>query len=298
MAFFIRIALILTSFVLFFNCSPKNEPNADSSSVADSTAVAQEAEETGVSGDFDGDGVQEKILAKLLKDAHADSEDTFSYSIEFANPKINSIEVSSIQDGGYMLLNEGDIDGKPGDELSIVICDIDNEADLRIYTLKDSKWNQIAESVNVVCTLPDNLAWENVVTKTDSGVYALELQMLRYDSIVSENRKVILSSASGDFDGNGEAENVYVKTIHDSSLDDSGYWEYSIVFANTLLPPLTIENHEAGGCEVENSGNTDERPGDELSVTRYGTMSKVITDVYAFNGKEWKIMSSRISTRN
>jgi hypothetical protein len=118
------------------------------------------------------------------------------------------------------------------------------------------------------------------------------------DEPAAYNRKeVILSSASGDFDGNGESENVYIKMIHGDPVDDAGYWEYSVVFSNTKFPPVAVENHEAEGCQVENHGNTDGRPGDELAVIYYGMMAKVITEVYGFNGKKWEQLSSAVTSR-
>jgi hypothetical protein len=140
--------------------------------------------------------------------------------------------------------------------------------------------------------------WKDVLVDTDSGLFALELNLLNDDAVTYKAKEVILSSATGDFDGNGELENVYIKTIHDATLDDSGYWEYSIIFSDTKFPPLVIENHEAGGCRVANNLNTDGKPGDELSVFTSGMMNKVIQEVYGFNGKRWEQLSKEVNTNS
>jgi hypothetical protein len=237
-----------------------------------------------VTGDFDGDGTVENVLMRVL---NVNPDEPFTYSIEFSNPKLTPIEVSPMIADGYMILNEGDIDGKSGDELSIVVCNMDNAASLSLYTFNGKDWNQIAESVNVVCAIPDKIELSDVLTKTDSGVYAMEFEVLSYDSVTFQKKEVILSSARGDFDGNGESENVYIKQIHGAPVDDEGYWEYSIVFSDTNLPALTIENNEAEGCVVGNEGNKDGKPGDEFSVLQNRMMNQKILDVYRFDGKKW-----------
>lgn len=148
------------------------------------------------------------------------------------------------------------------------------------------------------CSIPDNIDWNDVLTKSDSGLYVLGLVLLNDDSVTFKAKEVILSSALGDFDGNGETENVYIKTIHDTSLDDSGYWEYTIEFSDTKFPPLAIENLNVGGCQVSNDTNTDGKPGDELLVFTFGVMNKRIKTVYGFNGKKWEQLSSEETTNS
>jgi hypothetical protein len=289
--------LFFTSFLLFVSCSSRMEQNNESSAIPDSAAVAAEAEETGVTGDFDGDGVMEKVLTRVLSDPDFNPEEPLSYSIEFSNTKLTSIEVNPMIGDGFMVLNEGNIDGKPGDELSILTCYSNDMADFDIYTYSDRKWNPIAEPINVSCRMPDNIDWEDVVTNTDSGVYAIELQQLTDDSTAFQRRKLMLSSGQGDFDGNGQSENVYIKTIHDAGLDDSGYWEYSIIFSDKKIPALIITNETASGCEVENSGNVDGRPGEELTITQFGMMNQVFLELYSFNGKTWERLSTEVLSR-
>jgi hypothetical protein len=208
---------------------------------------------------------------------------------------LTPIEVSPMIADGYMVLNEGDIDGKSGDDLSIVVCNMNNAASLSLYGFNGNDWNKIAESVNVVCAVPDNIELSDLLTKTDSGVYAMEFEVLRYDSVTVQKKAVILSSARGDFDGNGESENVYIKQIHGAPVDDEGYWEYSIVFSDTNLPALTIENNEAEGCEVASKGNTDGKPGDELSVIQNRPMYQIVDEAFGFDGKKWKKLSTEVT---
>ncbi len=291
----IRLSVLLSSVILFFSCSTKTEQNEDSSSLYDSTAaVPQDQEDIGLTGDFDGDGTVENVLMRVL---NSNPDEPFSYSIEFSNPKLTPIEISPMIADGYMILNEGDIDGKSGDELSIVVCNMDNAASLNLYTFNGKDWNEIAESVNVVCAIPDKIELTDVLTKTDSGVYAMEFEVLSYDSVIFQKKAVILSSARGDFDGNGESENVYIKQIHGAPVDDEGYWEYSIVFSDTNLPVLTIENNEAEGCMVSNKGNTDGKPGDELSVIQNRMMSQMVDEAFGFDGKKWKKLSTEVTKR-
>lgn len=149
MSSFLRLPLFLSCFLLFFSCSTKTGENKDSSALLDSTAVALDLEDIGVTGDFDGDGEKENILVRVLNDANFHPDEPFSYSIEFSNPVMSPIEVSPMIGDGYFVLNEGNIDGKPGEELSIVVCNMNNAASLSIYGFSDKKWDQIAESVDV-----------------------------------------------------------------------------------------------------------------------------------------------------
>jgi hypothetical protein len=292
-----RFLLFLIGLVLVVNCSNQRESQSESSS-ADSTAFIQPAEETGVTGDFDGDGRTEKILTRLVHDANFNPEEPWNYIIEFSDPKLPSMELSPMQEGGFSFLNEGNMDGKPGDEFSLMLCGMNNSAALSLYGFNGKEWGAIAESVDVVCTILDAYRLEDLLVKTDSGVYALEFEMLQYDSSVSRRRELVLATTSGDFDGNGETENVYVKTLHDAGLDDSGFWEYSISFSDSKFPPIPIENHEAGGCLVENNGKSNGKPSDELSITTFGMMNKMNTAVYGFNGKKWEQLPAEMVERS
>jgi hypothetical protein len=287
---------LLASFILFFSCSPKTEQATDASS-PDSTTVAYEAEETEVTGDFDGDGTQEKVLTRTL--INNSEEDDYQYAIEFSNPKLPPIKVSPMVADGYMVLSEGNIDGGPGHEISYILTDVNNTGTLYIHSFTGKEWIQIAQPVNVDCTVPYKIDPEAVVTKTDSGVYAVDYA--QFDSIVFQRKLVVFVSAIGDFDGDGNSENVYLKTIHDAALDDSGTWEYWIEFSNDKLPTLKIENPLAGGCYVQNdgkkNGKKNGKPGDVLTVSLTQPMNQMSFDTYRFDGKEWKVEASGVNSR-
>jgi hypothetical protein len=296
MSSFARISLLLIITLSIFSCSPKTEQSTDESAAVDSTAVVYEAEESGVTGDFDGDGVAEKVLTRVLNDANANPEEPFSYSIEFSNPKMKPIEVSPMTGDGYFVLNEGNIDGRPGDELSVVVCNMDNAGVLDLYTFNGKNWNEVIQPVGVVCMLPDNVDWKDVLAKTDSGVYVMDWALAN-DSIAYRNREAILASAMGDFDGDGESENVYVKQIHGAPVDDEGQWEYVISFSTSKMPTMNIINQDTESCQVKNEGNKDGKPGDELSIMQLKTMGRALLDTYKFDGKKWELLSSDFGDR-
>ncbi len=68
-------------------------------------------------GDFDGDGKIDTLTYKLIKEGAFD-EGGYIFSLSFSISGIRSFTFNSEQDYIY-LINEGDLDGKPGDEFSI-----------------------------------------------------------------------------------------------------------------------------------------------------------------------------------
>lgn len=286
---FFRLALFVTSITLFFSCTTKTEQQEDAIQ-ADSTASIPE--DVGVTGDYDGDGKPENVLIRVLNNVNINPDEEISYSVEFSDPKFKAIEISPMYENGYQIFNEGNIDGNPGDELAIVVCDVNRNGRFSIYAFGSKGWNEIAESFNVPCNMPENINWEDVLVKTDSGVYAMQWETLSNDSVVHKRKAIILASLIADFDGDGEWENLYVKPTFDPEHDDKGYWGFSIEFSNSKLPPVAIESYDSPGCDIANVGNKDGKPGDEFSVTLSHPMYQLSIDTYAFDGKKWKIISA------
>jgi hypothetical protein len=292
-----RSLLLISLAYVLMECSKQTVKNEASSTGLDSTAVEYPAQETDVTGDFDGDGKSEKVLVRLINDANMNPEEPWSYAFEFSNSKLPPIEISPMMADGCYVLNEGNIDGQAGDELSVIVCDINKTASLSLYKFKGNDWETISEGIDIVCGLPETIDPQDLVVKADSGIYALEFEMISYDSNTYQKKELILASGSGDFNGDGNREMVFVKTVHDPSLDDFGHWEYSIYFSDSTVPPLVIQNSESPGCTIESKTKQGGKPSNSIEVTTIKMMNKMLVEQYQLKGKNWVKLNSETVDR-
>jgi hypothetical protein len=275
-----RPLLFVLPILLFGQCSTKETQKGETSN-PESTAVNL-ATEYGITGDFDGDKQPEKILTKLMSGPGAQPEEPWTYAIEFLNAKLPPLEIEAMSEDGFYLLNEGDIDGLPGEELSVVTSAMDHLASLSVYGFREGQWIEIAESINVVAMLPDDIDKEDLLTDTDSGVFALQFEVVRYDSLPYSRIEVSIADAFGDFDGDGEIETAYVE------VDEANFHECTIVFSNKKLPSIALGNLAGSEAHLTNDGNKDGKPGDELVIDYALMMGKKASLQYAFDGRNWK----------
>lgn len=139
------------------------ETNKDTSSINDSTLAF-------VSGDFDGDGIEESLYEhyfsdKLkteikrphVKDDYSDLEDGSFFErvrdlepISFMTSNNNQIDTLRLSDsvaqlGLYFIKNEGDLDGDGGDEISVVMnwLQYSTTTYCSIYSYKSGKWVEL-----------------------------------------------------------------------------------------------------------------------------------------------------------
>jgi hypothetical protein len=89
---------------------------------------------------------------------------------------------------------------------------------------------------------------------------------------------------------------VYIKQVSDPNVDDTFAYQYSMVFSDKKVPPLAYEQ-PVPDCWLENEGNVNGKPGDELSIMRFGQMNTVIRFVYGFNGKSWDEITTAQTNR-
>src|SRR5687768_261680 len=107
---------------IVIGCGGQNGNNPDVKDVHEEKNLekAKELPQVGesIAGDFDGNGKKEKALIHILK-AGTFQEVPWKMSVDFSDANIPSIAFQSEAEEAF-LMNEGNLDGLPGDELSLV----------------------------------------------------------------------------------------------------------------------------------------------------------------------------------
>ena len=136
--------------------------------------------------------------------------------------------------------------------------------------------------------LAQSVEWADVLAKTDSGVFALYFEIYGdNDDPTYERREVSIADGVGDFDGDGRVENAYIEKDAD--------YEHSIVFSGEKFPPIVLGNLAGSEPSISNRGDSDGKPGDEITVDYPLMMNQAMTRIFRFDGKEWKQISGSVS---
>src|SRR5690242_548179 len=115
-----RFVFLLTAVaVTCFYCSPKEsaETSSDVDSLTyDAKPVVQDSSD--IQGDFNGDGTNETGALRLIKEGELQST-PWIYSLVFSDPAIQTLTFTNDLENPPTLINEGQLNDLPGDELSI-----------------------------------------------------------------------------------------------------------------------------------------------------------------------------------
>jgi hypothetical protein len=120
--------------------------------------------------DVDGDGEEEMMRMVLVQEA----EEFATYRLEFSNPKIKPLAIGGGRCGG-VAINEGDLDGMPGSELSLWECGImRNYNSISTFSYINSRWKKRLDGLNTRDIMPEGFALEDIIFKENGEVYYYE----------------------------------------------------------------------------------------------------------------------------
>jgi len=127
-----------------------------------------------ITGDFNGDGVLDTASLRIVKEGKFD-EEPYQLAIQFSSAIISPIKASYDHED-LVLINEGDLDGQPGDELSVFAppnhgCSYT----MYTYTCKANGWKLLLEPF-LIATACDPLSAEDLqkrIFREDNHIYFL-----------------------------------------------------------------------------------------------------------------------------
>ncbi|RYX99801.1 hypothetical protein EON78_02625 [bacterium] len=122
-----------------------------------------------IKGDFDGDGLYETAQIELIKPGII-GEKSWEMKVNFSNPKIKAIQFQSEQEYSS-LINEGNLNNTPGDEISILIPPANgNMYYLKPYKLQGGEWKELFEGF----LTPSSILFLNDNNEIDPGYIEFE----------------------------------------------------------------------------------------------------------------------------
>ncbi|MFN8342798.1 MAG: hypothetical protein U0V64_14135 [Cyclobacteriaceae bacterium] len=290
-----NLCMVLSLSAAVLACAGKE--GKEEGAAADSLAV-DASDYIDVTGDFDGDGKTEQVFVKAMNDGTMNPDEPMSYMIGFSDPKFSSLEITPMVPDGYMVLSEGNLDGAPGDELSVSTCDVNRAAAMTLYKWTGSQWLAIAEDLAIVCQFPEGTDPFSAIVDTDSGVYATEYEVISYDSVTFRSHPMDVATTAGDFDGDGNQEAVLVTTVSDPTVDESATASvYRIHWLDSRFPEMKYADAQPFLCTAVNEGDLDGVAGDELTIARQVQNNQMLLEVFSFVKGKWLLRASETSNQ-
>lgn len=103
-----------------------------------------------IKGDFNGDGAVETAKLTFLSNIRSkeDASQQIRYDVRFANHSIPPLKIIALHKG-VKLISEGDLNGKRGDEISVLMPPNNGLwASIETYTFKNGSWVKIMDPVS------------------------------------------------------------------------------------------------------------------------------------------------------
>lgn len=206
-----RYLVLILSLLFLYSCEEKLT-KSNISKVEQNTEA--KATEILIKGDFNGDGIEDKlkeiltssINSKILDDLpkmEYDSLVTLIYkkkpilSLQSDNKKIPELILTKNASFGLLWIkNEGDLDNDGNDEISVVIDWPDWSAmnSCIVYSLKNNKWIEFAKFEIREWQILDNPGFKGFITKNENGEFKISTFDSEAIEIIISLKEVISKS--------------------------------------------------------------------------------------------------------
>jgi hypothetical protein len=234
------------------------------------------------------------------------------FIISFSNSSVAAFRFETDTDE-RLLINEGDLNGIPGDELTIYTrsTTINAGFDLECYTFSNGAWGLLMDNVSYPANIPERPQPDQLIFKKNERVYFLKYSGEGSDfketlaTLYSPVTPVSLTEpfldeeivAQGDFDGDESQEPVRVVPLGDVDAATPTKYRIESSFSYSITSFEVASFRD--GLEVFVEDNLDGAPGSELSVmTSNGTSDYNLITTYSYKEGVWKAILTEIRTRD